>query len=81
MNPGWRCPRRIGFLFPHPCDRTSPVGCTDCDDGRLNDPFAQRTDRQGYAHYDDYSRNDFTEADGESLVRPKRGFEEDLTAS
>ena len=92
MNPtGWKCPLRIGFLFPHPCDRTTPVGCRDCDNGRITDPFAQRTDRYGYTDYDNYhsvgaagfarSPNDFTEADGEKLVRPRKRYEDDMTAS
>lgn len=79
MNPpGWICQRRIGFLFPHECGKLSPVGCRDCDNGRLNDPFGERTDRYGYIGYDDY---DFTEADGETLVKSKKRFEDDMTAS
>jgi len=91
MNPsGWKCPRRVGFLFPHECDRVTPEGCPDCDNGRLNDPFAQRTDRYGYTDYDQYhglgpagqrNPNDFTEADGEKLVRPRKQYEDDMTAS
>jgi hypothetical protein len=82
MNPsGWKCPRRAGFLFPHECDRITPVGCPDCDNGQVNDPFAQRTDRYGYTDYDQYHNvDDFTEADGEKLVRPKH-YEDDMTAS
>ncbi|HEV2690542.1 MAG TPA: hypothetical protein VGV35_18420 [Bryobacteraceae bacterium] len=89
MNPpGFACPRRTGFLFPHACDRLSPVGCPDCNGGQVNDPFAQRTDRYGYDQYNDYSnvssfsgRDDFTEADGETLVRRRRKYEEDMTGS
>lgn len=89
--PDWKCPRRIGFLFPHECERATPVGCRDCDNGRVTDPFAQRTDRYGYTDYDNYrgvgtagtlrNPDDFTEADGENLVRPRKGFEDDMTAS
>lgn len=92
MNPsGFTCPRRTGFLFPHECDRITSVGCPDCDNGQVNDPFAQRTDRYGYTDYDNYqgvgpsglhrNPNDFTEADGEKLVRPRKSFEDDMTAS
>jgi len=49
---GWRCTRRVGFLFPHPCERTTPEGCPDCSNGSIADPWANRTDRRGYA--DDY---------------------------
>jgi hypothetical protein len=94
MNPaGWTCPRSIGFLFPHGCDRPSPVGCPDCNNGQVSQPFHDRTDRYGYNDYDDYSGvslagfalgsvgDDFTEADGETLVRPRKRFEEDMSAS
>jgi len=89
----FKCPRRIGFLFPHECDRPSPMGCSHCDNGQVNDPFRNRTDRYGYDDYDDYSGvsvaglalgsvgDDFTEADGETLVRPRKRFEEDMSAS
>ena len=87
---GWTCPRRIGFLFPHGCGRLTPIGCPDCDGGRLTDPFAQRVDRYSYTDYDDYSspgvagwhhQNDFTEADGENMIRRRQRFEEDTSAS
>ncbi len=94
MNPtDWKCPRSIGFLFPHGCERPSPIGCPDCNNGQVNDPFRQRTDRYEYSDYDDYSGvsltglaagsvlNDFTEADGETLVRPRKRFEEDMSES
>ena len=83
MTPsGWICPRRIGFLFPHACERPSPVGCPDCNGGALNDPYAQR-DRYGYNDYDDYSTtgSDFTEADGATLVRKRRAYEDKFDAS
>ena len=55
MNPtGWRCPKRIGFLFPHPCERLSPIDCPDCNNGSIDDPFRRRS-RSGYSDdYDDY---------------------------
>jgi len=97
MTPsGWTCPRRIGFLFPHPCGRISPIGCPDCDNGQIADPYAQRPDRGAYSDYDDYDASDWqeaysadqsgdapadlTEADGENLVRPEE-FEGDPSAS
>lgn len=92
MNPSdWSCPRRIGFLFPHPCGRISPIGCPDCQNGQVEDPYAQRTDREGYDNYEQYDSGDwpaaagapvdFTEADGEHLVKPEEEFEGDLTQS
>ena len=94
MNPeGWKCPRSIGFLFPHGCDRLSPIGCPDCNNGELSDPFHQRSDRYEYNDYDNYSgvgvagfalgsaHDNFTEADGETLVRPRKRFEDDMSAS
>jgi len=85
MNPeGWKCPRRVGFLFPHECERTTPDGCVDCNNGQVGDPFAQRTDRYGYNDYDRYrgrNPNDFTEADGENLRRSRSRYEDDMTAS
>lgn len=98
MNPSdFACPRRIGFLFPHPCGRSSPIGCPDCQNGQVEDPYAQRTDREGYDNYGDYDSADwpgvagaagtpgepvdFTEADGENLVKPEEEYEGDLTAS
>lgn len=92
IPPGFTCPRRVGFLFPHPCERLTSVGCPDCNDNQVNDPFRQR-DRYGYTDYDDYSgvgpfgmwgsQNDFTEADGETLIRRRRraAQEDDMTAS
>ena len=53
MTPaGWRCTKRFGFLFPHPCERSTPEGCPDCGNGSIRDPWASRTDRRGYT--DDY---------------------------
>lgn len=53
MTPaGWRCTKRVGFLFPHPCERLTPDGCPDCRNGSIDDPWASRTDRRGYT--DDY---------------------------
>ena len=90
--PGWKCTRRIGFLFPHPCDRSTPVGCPHCDNGRIDDPYSRRLDRGDYIGYDDYDDSlyagaiagqmmNFTEADGENLVKPSEEFENDLTES
>jgi hypothetical protein len=94
MNPtDWKCPRRIGFLFPHGCERLSPAGCPDCSNGQVTDPYRLHADRYDYTDYDDYSgvslagfalgsaQHDFTEADGETLVRPRKRFEEDMSAS
>jgi hypothetical protein len=84
--PGWKCDKRIGYLFPHPCNRLTPVGCQDCQNGQVTDPYIRRTDRYGYSNYDYYDdsltgyaleslsesshEHDFTEADGESMVMP-----------
>ena len=92
MNPGWRCPRRIGFLFPHACERATPMGCPDCQNGQVIDPYRTRADREGYSDYDAYdpavlasygatNYSDFTEADGEKLIKPREEFEDDFSAS
>jgi hypothetical protein len=88
MTPsGWICPLRVGFLFPHPCERSTPVGCPDCQNGQFTDPYKYGSDRYGYTDYDDYSADwsgpaaDFTEADGERLVNPHERFEDDFSAS
>ena len=49
----WHCPLRIGFLFPHGCQRLTSIGCPDCQNGMVADPY-QGQDRQGYTSYDDY---------------------------
>ena len=58
LPPDWKCPRRVGFLFPHACRRTTPVGCPDCQNGQIEDPYGMRRDRYGYSRYeyfgDDY---------------------------
>ena len=94
MPPLWQCPRRVGFLFPHPCTRTTAVGCPDCQNGQIDDPYRRRSryyygDDYDYDYYDasliGYAAGtNFTEADGESLVTPDDGpdgFEDDLSAS
>lgn len=54
MNPSFfRCPKRVGFLFPHGCERLTPIGCPDCNNGSVEDPYRDRSDRSGY------DRNDF----------------------
>ena len=87
MPPLWKCPRRVGFMFPHPCTRTTSVGCPDCQNGQVDDPYRGRS---RYYYDDDYDYYDdsltgytagalanqdpnFTEADGESLVTPDDG--------
>ena len=52
--PGWKCPRRVGFLFAHDCHRMTPVDCPDCQNGQIDDPFGERRDRHGYTRYDSY---------------------------
>ena len=90
IPPGWTCPRRIGFLFPHPCGRPTPIGCPDCENGQIADPYRQGHGQYGYDDYDDYGdvsdagysgSDDFTEADGETLVKPNETFEDDMSAS
>lgn len=85
----WKCPRRVGFLFPHACTRTTPVNCPDCRGGEIEDPYRQRTDRFGYNDFDTDDlgigagllASDFTEADGQFLVKPKKKYEDDWSAS
>jgi hypothetical protein len=93
MNPGSPCGRRVGFLFPHPCDRMTPEGCPDCQNGEVGDPYRDRLDRGVYTDYDDYDSGyvgkiagaeagmRFTQGDGENLVKRRKPFEEDPTAS
>ena len=50
---GWKCPKRTGFLFPHPCTRLTPEGCPDCQNGQLDDPYVRRP-RYYYNDYDTY---------------------------
>jgi uncharacterized membrane protein YgcG len=104
--PVWRCSKQVGFLFPHRCERISPVNCPDCQNGQVNDPYRTRTDRYGYDNdFDSYgaaettgaavgafafgggdsggggASADFTEADGETLIKDDGGFEDDLSGS
>jgi hypothetical protein len=93
---GWKCPKRIGFLFPHACTRLTPEGCPDCQNGQVADPYIRRTDRYYYNNYDYYDDSltglalveigdhldaRFTEADGESLITPDDTYENDMSAS
>jgi len=48
-----KCTRRVGFLFPHECERLTPDGCPDCQNGAVDDPYVGY-DRYGYTSYDDY---------------------------
>jgi len=59
LPPGWKCTRRVGFLFPHDCQRTTPVGCPDCQNGAIDDPYRSCSDRYGYDYYDDYDNSYF----------------------
>jgi hypothetical protein len=53
VPPIWSCPRRTGFLFPHPCERLTAVGCPDCHDGQFDDPYNQRRSDWGMDPDDD----------------------------
>jgi hypothetical protein len=53
LPPGWKCTRRVGFLFPHDCHRLTPDGCPDCQNGMVEDPYLTY-DRYGYGGYDYY---------------------------
>jgi hypothetical protein len=65
MPGGWKCPRRVGFLFPQPCQRVTPEGCPDCQNGNIRDPYSSRTDRGDYgSDYDLESDNAETFAFG-----------------
>jgi len=57
--PDWKCPRRVGFLFPHACLRATPLGCPDCQNGQIEDPYAMRSDRFGYSRFDYYTDDYF----------------------
>ena len=59
VPPGWKCMRRVGFLFPHICLKTTPVGCPDCQNGQIGDPYAMRQDRYGYSRFDYYADDYF----------------------
>ena len=59
LPPDWKCPRRVGFLFPHACRRSTPVGCPDCQNGQVEDPYMGRRDRFGYSRYDYYADDYF----------------------
>jgi hypothetical protein len=43
----------VGFLFPHACHRDTPLGCPDCQNGHVEDPYYSR-DRYYYSNYDYY---------------------------
>ena len=94
--PGWKCEKRIGYIFPHACTRLTPEGCQDCSNGQITDPYVRRP-RVYYESYDYYDDSlfdlslaevagtfnpRFTEADGESLVTPDdNAFENDMSGS
>jgi hypothetical protein len=59
VPPDWKCPRRVGFLFPHACHRSTPVDCPDCGNGQIVDPYAMRSDRYGYDRFDYYADDYF----------------------
>jgi len=75
----------------------TPVGCPDCQGGQVDDPYARRArySYSDYDTYDDSmtffaldsvahhfeNSQDFTEADGETLVTPQDAFEDDMSAS
>ncbi|HEY3744073.1 MAG TPA: hypothetical protein VGL53_29715 [Bryobacteraceae bacterium] len=64
MIPGpWKCPKRVGFLFPRPCERPTPIGCPDCNNGTIDDPYRRRT-RSGYSDNDDFDGYDSSEIGG-----------------
>ena len=53
LPPSFKCTRRVGFLFPHDCQRITPVGCPDCQNGAIDDPY-RTCNRYGYDNYDYY---------------------------
>ena len=67
MNPGppWRCGKRVGFLFPHLCERSTREGCPDCNNGSVDDPYLRRS-RTGYAESSDYDSYSDYETGGSS---------------
>src|SRR5258708_3054903 len=71
MIPVWKGPRRIGFLFPHPCERGTAVGCPDCNEGQIGDPYGERTDRSQYSDdYNNYSESDYSSPSSASFTGP-----------
>ena len=53
FNSAGECDRKVGFLFPRRCGRTTTVGCPYCDSGQVNnDPyFYERSYYSGYGTY------------------------------
>ena len=74
MNPGWSCPRRVGFLFPHNCHRTSPEGCPDCQNGAIEDPY-NGYDRWGYSSYDDYGDDYYVAYGAASMIGASQPYD------
>jgi hypothetical protein len=53
FNSAGECDRKVGFLFPRRCGRTTTVGCPYCNSGQVNnDPyFYERSYYSGYGTY------------------------------
>ncbi len=63
-RPAWfgadgKCAHKVGFLFKRQCDRTTPEGCRNCQNGQT-DPSHSLYNRydNDYAYYPDYGRYD-----------------------
>ena len=68
------CPKRVGFLFPHPCERLTSIGCPDCNNGSIDDPYRSRTDRRGYdSDFDRYSSTENSWSGGDAPLPPTYG--------
>jgi len=73
VPPGWKCPRRVGFLFPHPCERLSPIGCPDCQNGQLDDPYLSYQ-RYSYSRWDYYDDSYYSDYGYHSSSYPDEGY-------
>lgn len=79
--PPFKCTRRVGFLFPHLCTRTTPIGCPDCNNGQIDDPYLMR-DRSYYSAYDDYGGygTDYSTSPGAPMIESgETGSDMDFT--
>ena len=55
FGPEGTCTRKVGFLFKRKCDRTTTVGCPDCQNGQIDPNQGYQED---YAYYPGYGRYD-----------------------
>jgi hypothetical protein len=77
LPPGWTCPRRVGFLFRHGCHRITPLGCPDCQNGSIDDPYL-RYNRYEYTSYDDYDDGYYIGSGYDTAVAAGAGYESSM---